>query len=214
MISIQSLSNSSAKWLASKVPNDKYPTTEDQIEVFEYGFMVIIGALVKGFLLVSTASILGVLVATMIVTLAFSSLRIIAGGYHMQTYSRCVMISVAMFLGGALIAQHTFQYWSQVNILSLLASSAFIALYIIIRYVPRDTPNKPIVEALEISKFKRWSLIYLITWSTLMTIFILLNLKLIVISSCFGLLLELFSVSKVGYSVYYKIDSLTNSSTN
>ena len=84
-----------------------------------------------------------------------------------------------------------------------------MGLYINFRYIPKDTQNKLITEPLERAKFKKWSLLYLISWVTMMTILLFFNLKIIVIASCFGLLLELFSISKVGYGIYSLVDGIS-----
>jgi len=204
---IELVSNHSAKWLATKVPNDKYPTVEDQIEVFTYGFMVVWGAIFKAILMVFLASIFSIKLPTLIITLTFSSLRIIAGGFHFGGYNKCITFSTLQFIGSALIVKYSIQYWSQVDVYSLLILCILTTLYAIYRYIPRDTPNKPITEILEIRKFKRWSSYYLFIWTIIMTISLLFNLKIIVLSSCFGLLLELFSVCKIGQIVYSKLDS-------
>ena len=204
---IEFISNCCAKWLASKVPNKIYPSVDDQIEVYSYGFMVIVGALAKGFLLVSIASVLGVLIPAMIITLTFTSLRVIAGGFHLKTFRACMIISITQFIASAFTVQYTYNYWTYINIYSLLLFSTFTALYIIIRYVPRDTINKPIVEPYKIRKFKNWSLYYLLLWMFTMIIFTIVGWKLIVLSSCFGLLLELFSISKLGQRIYKKLDT-------
>ena len=204
---IEIISNHSAKWLATKVPNDKYPTVEDQIEVYTYGFMVVWGAIFKILLMVSLASIFSIKIPALIITLTFSSLRIIAGGYHFGGYNKCITFSTIQFIGSALIVKYRIQHWSQTNVYSLLLLCILTALYAIYRYIPRDTPNKPITEILEIRKFKRWSSYYLFIWTIIMTISLLFNLKIIVLSSCFGLLLELFSVCKIGQIVYSKLDS-------
>ncbi|HEY8805094.1 MAG TPA: accessory gene regulator B family protein [Clostridium sp.] len=206
MITIQSTSNYCARYLSTKVSNEIYPSVEDQIEVFEYGFMVIIGALVKGILLVSLASILGVLVPVIAITFTFSSLRIIAGGYHLKNFLGCMVISLTQFIISSIIVQYTQKYWTYINIYSLFIFSIIVAIYIIIRYVPRDTPNKPITDQKQKVKFKKWSSIYLTTWTMLMTIFLLLHIKIIVIASCFGLLLELLSISTLGQKMYTFVD--------
>jgi len=203
MISIQSISNSRAEWLASKIPNDRYPTKEDQIEVYTYVIGGVLGETSNIILLISLALILGVLTNAIFITLTFTSLRVIAGGYHFKTHLRCATISLIQFIGCALVVQYTHQYWTYVNIYCLLIFSIFMALYIIIRYIPRDTPNKPITEQIQINKFKRWSLFYISGWIVTMSIFLLLNIKIIVIASCFGLLLELFSISELGYQSFY-----------
>jgi len=199
----QSVSNYLATRLSYKVPYDgEFESVEDQIEVYEYSINFYFGMVIKGSLLIALASILGVLVASLVTMLTFGTLRLIGGGYHFQEFKSCLVISLLQFLSTALIAQHTYYYWSQTNILSLLIFSIISSIYIIIRYVPRDTINKPIVEPFEIRKFKRWSLYYLLSWTVTMTIFIIIGWKLIILSSCFGLLLELFSISKMGFRLY------------
>jgi len=226
---IQSISNYLAHKMVKKVPLDqieyawswaikifpqllnmfdikKIQTTEDLIGVYNLAFMFPVGAVFKGLLLVIISLILGVFTSVITVVLTFMSLRPIAGGAHFKTYNKCTAISLIQFIGSALIVKYISQCWSIQNIYSLLFFCILTTLYIIIRYIPRDTPNKPIVEEFKIKKFKRWSSYYLFIWTIIMTISLLFNLKIIVISSCFGLLLELFSVCKIGQIVYSKLD--------
>ena len=196
-----------AKQLVTKVPNTIYPSVEDQIDVYSYGFMVVIGSLVKTTSLVILALVLGILIPSLVIVATFSSFRILAGGYHLKTAERCLIVSLIQFIGSALIVQYTQKYWTYINIYSLFIFCVVIALYIIIKYVPRDTPNKPITDKLQVKKFKRWSFTYLLVWISIMIVFTLLNVKIIVIASCFGLLLELFSISKLGQKIYKKLDT-------
>jgi accessory gene regulator B len=199
------LSNMCGKWLASKVTNDKFPTKEDQIQVYAYGFQVILGSIFKGVLLLVTGWLLGVLFPVIVVATTFSSLRILAGGYHEKTYLRCIIASLLQFFAGAFIARYLSNY--QLNIIiqiSTLFVIILLAIYIIIKYVPRDTPNRPIKNQVDIKRFKRMSLIYMLIWSIIMAFSIHNDLTLLVFSSYSGLLLELFSVSKLGNELFSK----------
>lgn len=203
---IQIASNSCANWLANKVPNTEYETVEDQISVYSYGFQVILGALVKGALLVSISYLLGVLVPALIITLTFSSFRVIAGGYHMKTYSRCISFSLFQFILAALIAKYTFYNWTNINLFILVIATILLGVYTIIRYIPRDNPNKPINKQEDIKKFKNWSGLYYIIWSIMMLTCIVTGIKIVVITSSFGLLLELFSITNLGHKTYKIFD--------
>jgi accessory gene regulator B len=206
---IQKWSNICANYLSTKVPNTKFPSVEDQIEVYKYGVQVILGALVKGIILLILALLLEILVPVIFITITFSSLRIIAGGYHFQSYNKCAFISYVIFIGSALLVKHTYQYWTDTNIYGLLIFSVLAGLYVLIKYAPRDTINKPIVKISDVKRLKKWTLIYLLIWSMNIIICFIFNFKLIVISSCFGLLLELFSVSDFGYKkIYTKINNI------
>ena len=205
---VEYISNISAKWLANKVPNDKYPNVEDQIQIYEYGWMVIWGAILKISLLVTISSLLGILIPVMILTITFSSFRIIAGGYHFSSYNKCLVFSLVQFISTSLIIKYTLQYWSFGCLWFLFNICVIIGIYNIHYYVPRDTPNKPITEIPEIKRFKKLSYQYLAIWAVIMIMIIsMFELKIIVLSSCFGLLLELFSISKFGQLIYSRIDS-------
>lgn len=208
MISLESISGNIAKKWASKVPN-KYPTVEDQIEVHAYGILACFQILIEGFILIVISSLFEILISTVIITLTFSSFRIIGGGgFHFELYAKCATISLIQFIGTALTIKYTYQYWSIANLWYLFILTILLTSYIIYRYVPRDTPNKPITEPSERNKFKKWSLYYLLIWTSIMTISLLLNLKIIILSSCFGLLLELFSISHLGYQLYSSIEKI------
>jgi accessory gene regulator B len=100
------LSNLCGKWLVSKTTNDKFPTKEDQIQVYAYGFQVILGSLLKSVLLLVLGWLLGVLFPVIVVAVTFSSLRILAGGHHQRTYLRCIIASLSQFFAGAFIARY------------------------------------------------------------------------------------------------------------
>ena len=192
--------------LSNKFDIKKIKTTEELIGVYNLALMVPVGAVFKGLSLILLSLILGVFWQVIVVVLTFMSLRSIAGGAHFSSYNKCAIFSLIQFIGIALIAKYTLQYLSIQNIYSLLFLCILTGLYIIYRYIPRDTPNKPITNILQRSKFRRWSLYHILIWASIMTIFIFLNLKIIVIASCFGLLLELFSCSNVGHFVYKQLD--------
>jgi len=193
--------------LSNKFDIKKIKTTEELIGVYNLSLMVPVGAVFKGLSLIVLSLILGVFWQVVVVVLTFMSLRSIAGGAHFSSYNKCAIMSIFMFILSAVIVQYTLQYWSIQNVYSLLFFCILMALYIIYKYVPRDTENKRITGELKRSKFKRWSSYYLFIWTIIMTISLLFNLKIIVISSCFGLLLELFSVCKIGQIAYSKLDS-------
>ncbi len=178
--------------------------------IYYYGFQIIIGAFVKGVILVSLAFVLGVLLPTLFITAAFASLRKLAGGYHMDTYGKCILVSLGLFLAAALIVQHTYTCWSIINIAALIGITFIMGLYVLIRYAPKDTPNKPIIDPKEIRKFKSLSTVYIFLWAVVVTVLTIFGYKMIVLCLCSGVLLELFVISPIGHKFFdiikYKLD--------
>ncbi|MCX7748259.1 MAG: accessory gene regulator B family protein [Clostridia bacterium] len=179
--------------------------------VYYYGFQVVIGAIVKGALLIALSFLLGTLIPSIIIVVAFASLRMIAGGYHMNTYGKCIFVSLAMFLIAGIVARYTYQYWRIEYILLLLFFTFVISLPILGKYAPRDTPNRPISDPSEIKKFKRLSFIHIFAFLVVCILLIYLNGSLYVLSVCLGILLELFAVSNLGHKFFDKISGKISS---
>jgi accessory gene regulator B len=162
----------------------------------------VIGAIVKGIMLVGISLVLGVLLPTLIITVTFASLRMLAGGYHMDTYGKCIFVSLGLFIVSSLVANYTYANWQGVHIILLILVTFILGLYVLIRYAPKDTPNKPITSPDEIRKFKRLSIMYLFVWGAVVSGLAFLALYLYVLSLCFGILLELFAISPTGHKFF------------
>lgn len=170
--------------------------------IYYYGFFIVIGALTKGIILISVAALLGVVVPTVITVFAFSSLRMLAGGYHMDTFGRCLFISMALFIIAALTAKYTYLYWNLIEIIILIVATFLIGLYVLRRYAPKDTPNKPITDPIQIRKFKKLSITYLIILTTINSFLTVFELKMYILALSFGILLELFTVTPTGHKFF------------
>lgn len=173
--------------------------------IYYFAFQVIIGALVKGIVLVSLGLLLDMLLPLSLLVLVFCSLRLLAGGYHMDTYGKCLLVSMALFVSGGAIAKYTYTYWSGQALLLLFSLTSVYALYCIIKYAPKDTPNKPITDPVEIKKFKSLSLIYISAWAVVISLLIYFDKTLFALSIDFGVLLEVFTLTPIGHKFFDKI---------
>ncbi|MHB8065034.1 MAG: accessory gene regulator ArgB-like protein [Ruminiclostridium sp.] len=182
--------------------------------VYYYGFYIVFGSLVKGIILISISLLLGILIPALLIVAVFGSLRMLAGGFHFDTFGRCLFISLGLFLAVALISQYTYQYWNSISVVIFLILVFAISLYVLKKYAPRDTPTKPITDPLEIMKFKKLSIVYMCIWLIVCSILIVLNLNMYVIAMSFGVLLEIFSVTPVGHVFFNKIKTGLNNKSN
>jgi len=179
--------------------------SHEKRRVYYYGFQVIIGALVKGALLLTLALVLRIFVPTIVVVLVFASIRTIAGGYHMDTYGKCIAVSLGMFLVAGLIVQYTWTMWSSTCLVFLYIITFIIGFYTIYKYAPRDTPNKPITKPEEIRKFRLLSFIYIFVWLAGVGVLLYTGQNKFVIAAGFGLLLEAFAISPAGHKFFDSI---------
>lgn len=173
--------------------------------VYYFGFEVVIGTLVKLVLLLIAAYLLNILIPAIVIITVFSTLRVIAGGYHAETYGKCFTASLILFIAFGFIAQYTYSYWSLMYV-SVLASISFLGtLFVIIKWVPADTPNRPITRQEEILKFKKYSIVFLGIWLATQVIFIMNNMSLFAISGSFGLSLEAFMITPLAYRIFSRL---------
>lgn len=201
---IKKLSNKWGTTISDIMIDNPYPTKKDQSEVIGLGLQIVLGSLIKIGLLIILGLIFNILFPAFIIMITFASFRTIGGGFHEKSYSRCLVVSMILFLVAAILVQN---YYNSIPIMMLFVFTTITTLYITIRYVPRDTPNKRITKESEIQKFKRWAIIYWGVWATTMLISLAINLKLFITASCMGLLLELFSISQLGYNFFERIES-------
>lgn len=196
---------SCAKYLAKQLKEN-----HEKRRVYYYGFQIIIGGMVKIAALVALASIIGALVPTLVILLVFATLRSLAGGYHMDTYGKCIATSLALFLAAGAIVRYTNAYWSNTALIALIAAAVVVCLFVIIKWAPGDTPNKPITEPEEKKKFKRLSIAYVAVWLLVTGILQYFGLTVYVMSFCFGLLLEAFIITPAGYRFFDMIKGTIN----
>ena len=182
--------------------------------VYYFGFQVIIGALVKGAVLVASALLLGALIPTLAILAVFVSIRVIAGGYHMNTYGKCIIVSAGLFLLAGCTVQYTYLFWGLEHVLPFVLLTFLTSLLLIIRYAPSDTPNRPITKPEEIKKFRMLSIIYVFIWLAVIITLTCFKLYMLVLSGCFGLLLESFVITPAAYKFFDrlsgKVDKIVN----
>jgi len=200
---IRSWSYSCAKYLSNKL-NESH----EKRRIYYFGFQVILGAVFKGILLVIISLLLRIFVPAMIVVAVFGSLRMLAGGYHMNTYTKCMFVSLALFISAALLSRYTYQYWTQWSLIILAAATFIISIPVLLKWAPADNPNRPITKPEEIRKFKFLSIVYMIIWSLVITTVIWTepsSYQIYIIAASLGVLLELFTISPTGQGFFHKI---------
>ncbi len=204
------LSYACARHLASAL-NEKH----NKKAVYYYGFFIVFATLIEAGILILTSLLFGTLIPSLIIVAIFGTLRLFAGGYHFDTLGRCLFISLGFILAVALASQYTYQYWSTISVIIFLMTTFTVGLIIFIKYAPKDTPTKPITDPAKSKKLKKLSVLYLCILLLICSILTILSLKLYVIATCFGVLLEIFSVSPVGHAFFDKIkNGLNNASVS
>lgn len=174
--------------------------------VYYYGFQIAIGSAVKIISLIAASIVFGVLIPALIISISFTLLRKVAGGFHMKTYGKCLVVTIGLFIAAASLAQYTHQYWSVRDIVVLITLTFITGIYLLIKYAPKDSPNRLITDLMERRRFKILSIIYMIIWLILVFVLTMYEMKMYTLALCFSVMLEIFGITPVGHSFFEKIE--------
>lgn len=170
--------------------------------IYYYGFQIVIGAIVKFLVLFFLALITDTILPAFLMSIVFATLRMLAGGYHMDTYGRCLAISIAMFIGFSIVAKYTYSIFDIYQIIIFAVITIACSGFCFYKWAPSDNPNRPITEPSEIKKFKRLSIIYLFIWTLVAIVLIYFKLYMLFLAIAFAVLLEVFSITPLGHKFF------------
>lgn len=181
---------------------NKLEENHEKKRIYYYGFQVLIGGIVKAVIFLITAYLVGALVPIIATVFFFGFIRTVAGGYHMDKFDKCLVTSLALFVGAGLIAKYAGPVLGILPLSFLTAAVFILGLYVLIKYAPSDTPNKPIVNPSMIKKLKIVSIVNLCIWAAANYILIYFSQNMFALAGCIGVLLALFIVSPPGYAFF------------
>ncbi len=176
----------------------------DQVAVYAYGLEILLGSMIKLVLIILGAVLLGILPTTLIFTLTLVLFRWLGGGIHLKTYLRCLTVGLFMILGMSYVAVLEID---TAYVYTVFLSALFIALYVIVRWVPADTEKKRITNMEKRLKQKKESLWALGVWSLVVLAFLAHNFPAYALAASLGSLCSSFLMMPIGYRF---IDSLDN----
>ncbi|QUI21408.1 cyclic lactone autoinducer peptide [Vallitalea pronyensis] len=139
---------------------------EDDIEVYNYGFEIIISSLLI-FLGMMTLGIVFKCIIEVIIFMAFFCLlRIQAGGYHAKTHLQCFSFFALSCFFAIVISRLLLGYDKNYVIMMLVLIESCI---IIMSYAPVDTENKPLNDSEKIN-YKSKSIVTVVVQTSIILI--------------------------------------------
>ena len=176
--------------------------THEKKRIYYYAFQVLIGGIVKAILLVLITLLLGIFHSTFTVLFFFALLRVVAGGYHMDNYTRCMVTSFGIFIILGFLVKYTHIYLSSEMLMGISALAFIAALFSSVKWAPADTPYKPINNPEKIKNLKIISIIVVVLWLAADIVLISSKLSFYVLAGCFGMLMAAFIISPAGYRFF------------
>ena len=174
--------------------------SEEEIEIIAYGLEGIYLTFTKMIVIFSLAYVLNLWKEVILLLITFNIIRSQAFGLHASKSIYCLISSIIMFIGGAIICKYfTFPIW-------FLIISAVICNICLLLYAPADTHKRPIVNSKKRKKFKYLSFLLGIIYTFLIILFrnsyIVNYLVLGMIEAVFMILPITYNIFKMPYNNY------------
>ena len=129
-------------------------TNQDNSEIYAYGLEILLGAVIKLFIVFLLGWIFNVFGLTLIVLITYAAFRCFGGGAHMSTYLKCLLLGTTVVVGLGILSQFNLA----THLLSILAIFTLVfALFVCLKWVPGDTEKNLFrTGRFEIGKREKW----------------------------------------------------------
>lgn len=139
--------------------------TQDEIDIMTYGLETIYLTVTKLVVIFLTAYVLGIFKEMILLLLTYNVIRSQAFGIHASKSIYCLISSLVMFIGGALICKYC------VIPFKVMISMAIVCNVCLLLYAPADTHKRPLVNAKKRKRFKFVSFTFGIVYTILIILF-------------------------------------------
>ena len=130
-------------YLTNKIRKEMPEIDDERAEIIMYGLQNIIGELPKGIIILIIAYILGIFKLTLISILIIAPYRCCSGGVHMKTHIGCIVYTLILYSGSALLGKYIILTGISKYITAFIVWT--FCMIMIKLYAPADTENVPIL---------------------------------------------------------------------
>ena len=173
----------------------KYPKYDnDKLEVIAYGLESLYIMFTKTIVISSLALLVGVFKEMLIILVLYNIIRTTAFGMHARESWQCYVISITLFIGGALLFKYI-----DINFYVKFAIGAISYIFLVI-YAPADTYKRPLVNA---KKRKIYKIITMINSSIYLVLIFILRESNISTALSLGLLDSMLMIHPLTYRMFH-----------
>lgn len=183
-------------FLTNKIRKEMPEIDDERAEIIMYGLQNIIGEMPKGIIILLIAYLLGLFKLTLLAVLFIAPYRCVSGGVHMKTHLGCIIYTLILYSGTALIGKYVVLTGM---IKYVTAFIIWIFCMIMIKlYAPADTENVPILRKKE--RLQKQILSYIIL-TVEFIIALVINNSVITSIIIFGSLIQTFTITRFAYNI-------------
>jgi len=183
-------------YLTNKIRKEMPEIDDERAEIIMYGLQNIIGEIPKIFIIFIISYLLGIFKLTLLSVFIIAPYRCFSGGVHMKTHIGCIVYTMLLYSGSALIGK----YVALVGIVKYIVAAIVwcFSVLMIKLYAPADTENVPILRKQERRQKQIFSYIIL-TIEFIIAIFI--NNTTIAGIIIFGDLIQTLTITRLAYKI-------------
>lgn len=134
--------------------------SEEEKEILLFGITRIVEDIPKYLILITICYFLNIIKETTVVLLICMSYKVFVGGAHAKTNIECLIYSILFFLTPVMLAKYI-NYDMYIYYIIMIATILF-SVYVILKIVPSDTEEIPIINSEKRKKSKIYALILLV----------------------------------------------------
>ena len=183
-------------FLTNKIRKEMPEIDDERAEIIMYGLQNIIGELPKGIIILLIAYLLGLFKLTLLAVLFVAPYRCVSGGVHMKTHIGCIIYTLILYSGTALIGKYVVLTGTIKYVIAFMIWSFCIIM--IKLYAPADTENVPILRKKERLQKQIFSYIIL---TVEFIIALTINNSVITSIIIFGSLIQTFTITRFAYNI-------------
>lgn len=174
---------------------NKYPDYDkDRLEIIEYGLESLYIMITKTIVISLIALLLNIFKEMLIIMILYNIIRTTAFGMHAKESWQCYIISITLFIGGALLFKYiNVSFYAN----ALIGAVSYIFLVI---YAPADTYKRPLVNA---KKRKIYKIITVINSSIFLILIIVFKNSNISTALSLGLLDSMLMIHPLTYRMFH-----------
>ena len=184
------------EYLTNRIKKEIPEIDDERAEIIMYGLQNIIGELPKGVIILFIAYILGIFKLTLMAVLIIAPYRCFSGGVHMKTHIGCIIYTLILYSGSALIGKYL--VLTGIAKYFVTAMVWVFCITMIKLYAPADTENFPILRKKERRQKQIFSYIIL---TVEFIIAILINNTIISGIIIFGDLIQTLTITRFAYNI-------------
>ena len=174
---------------------NKYPDYDkDRLEIIEYGLESLYIMITKTIVISLIALLLNLFKEMLIIMILYNIIRTTAFGMHAKESWQCYIISITLFIGGALLFKYiNVSFYAN----ALIGATSYIFLVI---YAPADTYKRPLVNT---KKRKIYKIITVINSSIFLILIIVFKDSNISTALSLGLLDSMLMIHPLTYRMFH-----------